>query len=118
MCQYSAEEGAANDWHLQHLARSRCQQMAVEPAGRFSRGCLGLYSDADERALARVVDFCRRAGSTALGIELAHAGRKGNDQRTIARTLLPSIIIPGFGRGARVRKDGPALCRNSSAAAG
>ena len=39
---------------------------------------LGLYSDANESALARVVGFCRRAGSAALGIQLAHAGRKGS----------------------------------------
>ncbi|MGE0257758.1 MAG: NADH:flavin oxidoreductase/NADH oxidase [Alphaproteobacteria bacterium] len=86
MCQYSAEEGAANDWHLQHLGSLSLsgaglvivEQTAVEPAGRISHGCLGLYSDATEAALARVVGFCRRAGSAALGIQLAHAGRKGS----------------------------------------
>jgi 2,4-dienoyl-CoA reductase-like NADH-dependent reductase (Old Yellow Enzyme family) len=86
MCQYSAENGAANDWHLQHLGSLSLsgaglvivEQTAVEPAGRISLGCLGLYSDANEAALARVVDFCRRAGSAALGIQLAHAGRKGS----------------------------------------
>ena len=86
MCQYSAENGAANDWHLQHLGSLSLsgaglvivEQTAVEPAGRISHGCLGLYSDANEAALARVVDFCRRAGSAALGIQLAHAGRKGS----------------------------------------
>jgi 2,4-dienoyl-CoA reductase-like NADH-dependent reductase (Old Yellow Enzyme family) len=86
MCQYSAEDGAANDWHLQHLgslsvsgaALVIVEQTAVEPAGRISHGCLGLYSDADEAALARIVGFCRRAGSAALGIQLAHAGRKGS----------------------------------------
>src|SRR3954467_2879465 len=54
------------------------EQTAVEPPGRISHGCLGLYSDANEVALARVVGFCRRAGSAALGIQLAHAGRKGS----------------------------------------
>ena len=86
MCQYSAENGAANDWHLQHLGSLSLsgaglvivEQTAVEPAGRISLGCLGLYSDANERALARVVEFCRRAGSAALGIQIAHAGRKGS----------------------------------------
>jgi 2,4-dienoyl-CoA reductase-like NADH-dependent reductase (Old Yellow Enzyme family) len=86
MRQYSAEDGAANDWHLQHLgslslsgaALVIVEQTAVEPAGRISRGCLGLYSDANERVLARVDGFCRRAGSAALGIQLAHAGRKGS----------------------------------------
>jgi 2,4-dienoyl-CoA reductase-like NADH-dependent reductase (Old Yellow Enzyme family) len=86
MCQYSAENGAATDWHLQHLGSLSLsgaglvivEQTAVEPAGRITHGCLGLYSDANEAALARVVDFCRRAGSAALGIQLAHAGRKGS----------------------------------------
>ena len=85
MCQYSAENGAAADWHLQHLGSLSLsgaglvivEQTAVEPAGRITHGCLGLYSDASEAALARVVGFCRRAGSAALGIQLAHAGRKG-----------------------------------------
>src|SRR5205085_7393209 len=86
MCQYNAENGAANDWHLQHLGSLSLsgaglvivEQTAVEPAGRITHGCLGLYCDANEAALARVVDFCRRAGSAALGIQLAHAGRKGS----------------------------------------
>jgi 2,4-dienoyl-CoA reductase-like NADH-dependent reductase (Old Yellow Enzyme family) len=86
MCQYSAENGAANDWHLQHLGSLSVsgaglvivEQTAVEPVGRITHGCLGLYSDANEAALARVVGFCRRAGSAALGIQLAHAGRKGS----------------------------------------
>src|SRR5215213_2972217 len=85
MCQYSAENGAANDWHLQHLGSLSLsgaglvivEQTAVEPAGRITYGCLSLYSDANElysdaneAALARVVGFCRRAGSAALGIQL------------------------------------------------
>jgi len=86
MCQYSAENGAANDWHLQHLGSLSLsgaglvivEQTAVEPAGRITHGCLGLYSDANEAALARVVGFCRRADSAALGIQLAHSGRKGS----------------------------------------
>ena len=86
MCQYSAEDGSANDWHLQHLGSLSLsgagllvvEQTAVEPAGRISHGCLGLYSDANEAALGRVVALCRRWGSTRLGIQLAHAGRKGS----------------------------------------
>jgi hypothetical protein len=61
MCQYSAENGAANEWHLQHLGSLSLsgaglvivEQTAVEPPGRISHGCLGLYSDANEAALAR-----------------------------------------------------------------
>jgi NADPH2 dehydrogenase len=89
MCQYSAEDGTANDWHLQHLGSLSLsgaglvifEQTAVEPSGRISHGCLGLYSDANEAALARIVGFCRRQGSAALGIQLAHAGRKGSAKR-------------------------------------
>jgi 2,4-dienoyl-CoA reductase-like NADH-dependent reductase (Old Yellow Enzyme family) len=89
MCQYSAQDGTANDWHLQHLASLSLSgaalvivvQTAVEPAGRISDGCLGLYSDANEAALARIVGFCRRVGSAALGIQLAHAGRRGSAKR-------------------------------------
>jgi 2,4-dienoyl-CoA reductase-like NADH-dependent reductase (Old Yellow Enzyme family) len=86
MCQYSAEDGSANDWHLQHLVGLSLsgaglvivEQTAVEAAGRISHGCLGLYSDANEAALARVVAACQRWGGAALGIQLAHAGRKGS----------------------------------------
>src|SRR6266566_9057909 len=82
ICQYSAEHSAANDWHLQHLGSLSLsgaglvivEQTAVEPEGRISHGCLGLYSDVQEEALARVVGFCRREGSAALGIKLDHAG--------------------------------------------
>ncbi len=86
MCQYSAEDGSANDWHLQHLGALSLsgaglvvvEQTAVESIGRISQGCLGLYSDANEAALARIVALCRRWGSARLGIQLAHAGRKGS----------------------------------------
>src|SRR4030088_2911694 len=95
VCQYSAENGGANVWHLQHLGSLSLsgaglvivEQTAVEPPGRISHGCLGLYSVANEAALARVVGFYRRAGSAALGIQLAHAGRKG------------SAKVPGEGGG-------------------
>jgi 2,4-dienoyl-CoA reductase-like NADH-dependent reductase (Old Yellow Enzyme family) len=86
MCQYSAEGGSANDWHLQHLGSLSLsgagllivEQTAVEPTGRISHGCLGLYSDANEAALARAVALCRRWGLARLGIQLAHAGRKAS----------------------------------------
>lgn len=86
MCQYSAVDGLANDWHLQHLASLSLsgagvlivEMTAVEPAGRITPACLGLYSDAHEAALERVVAACRRWGNTKLGIQLAHAGRKAS----------------------------------------
>jgi 2,4-dienoyl-CoA reductase-like NADH-dependent reductase (Old Yellow Enzyme family) len=88
MCQYSAEDGSATDWHLQHLmqcALSRAALVMVEATavsreGRISHGCLGLYSDANEAALGRVLTAARHvaAPGTAFGIQLAHAGRKGS----------------------------------------
>ena len=89
MCQYSANDGCANDWHLGHLgmlANSGAALVVVEAThverhGRITHGCLGLYSDDNEAALARVVAYCRRAGTAKLGIQLAHAGRKASAQR-------------------------------------
>ena len=89
MCQYSADDGCANDWHLTHLgmlANSGAGLVVVEAThverhGRITHGCLGLYSDDNEAALARVVAHCRRIGTAKLGIQLAHAGRKGSAQR-------------------------------------
>jgi 2,4-dienoyl-CoA reductase-like NADH-dependent reductase (Old Yellow Enzyme family) len=90
MCQYSACDGSATDWHLQHLMQLAIgragmvvvEATAVERAGRISHGCLGLYSDANEAALARVLDPARRvaAPGTAFAIQLAHAGRKASCQ--------------------------------------
>src|SRR6516165_9779027 len=89
MCQYSADDGCANDWHLTHLgmlANSGAGLLVIEAThverrGRITHGCLGLYSDANEAALKRVVDHCRRIGVAKLGIQLAHSGRKGSAQR-------------------------------------
>jgi NADPH2 dehydrogenase len=89
MCQYSAVDGCATDWHLAHLgmlANSGAGLVIVEAThverhGRITHGCMGLYSDESEAALKRVIDFCRRAGTAKLGIQLAHAGRKASAQR-------------------------------------
>ena len=89
MCQYSANDGVASDWHMTHLGMLSnsgaglliVEATHVERRGRITHGCLGLYSDACEAALARVVAYCRRIGSAKLGIQLAHAGRKGSAQR-------------------------------------
>src|SRR5207237_374498 len=53
----------------------------IERRGRITHGCLGLYSDDCEAALARIVAHCRRYGTAKLGIQLAHAGRKASAQR-------------------------------------
>src|ERR1700688_998796 len=89
MCQYSADDGCANDWHLMHLgmlanygaALVIVEATHVERHGRITHGCLGLYSAACEVSLARVVAFCRRSGTARLGIQLAHSGRKGSARR-------------------------------------
>jgi 2,4-dienoyl-CoA reductase-like NADH-dependent reductase (Old Yellow Enzyme family) len=84
MCQYSAEHGLANDWHLAHLGSLSMsgagllviEATDVEPHGALTAGCLSLHSDEGERALARVVDFCHRYGTAAIGLQLTHSGRK------------------------------------------
>jgi NADPH2 dehydrogenase len=89
MCQYSADDGCANDWHLGHLGMlSNCgaglaivEATHVERHGRITHGCTGLYSDDNEAAMARVVAHCRRVGTARLGIQIAHAGRKASAQR-------------------------------------
>jgi 2,4-dienoyl-CoA reductase-like NADH-dependent reductase (Old Yellow Enzyme family) len=86
MCQYSAEDGSATDWHMLHLGHLAVsgagllmiEATAVEAAGRISPGDLGLYSDDNAAALSRVLRACRRYGKAAIGIQLAHAGRKGS----------------------------------------
>lgn len=86
MSQYSAENGSATDWHLMHLGQFAVsgagllivEATNVEPEGRITHRCLGLYSDANEAALARVVAFCRSHSNIPLGVQLAHAGRKGS----------------------------------------
>jgi NADPH2 dehydrogenase len=89
MCQYSGDDGCANDWHLMHLgmlANSGAGLVVVEAThverhGRITHGCLGLYSDDNEAALMRAVSSARRRGTAKFGIQLAHSGRKGSAQR-------------------------------------
>ncbi len=86
MCQYSADDGDMTDWHLMHLGQFAVSGAAlvfieatgVEAAGRITPGCIGLYSDANEAAMARVVGFFRDYGNARIGIQLAHAGRKAS----------------------------------------
>ena len=89
MCQYSADDGSATDWHMMHLGGMAIsgagllmiEATAVERPGRITHGCLGLYSDSNELALAHVLAACRRLGNTSIGIQLGHAGRKAAAQR-------------------------------------
>mgnify|MGYP006282601737 FL=1 len=85
MCQYSAEDGLANDWHLVHLGSRAVgragvvmsEATAVSPEGRITPSDLGIWSDAHADALADVTAFVRGQGSVP-GIQLAHAGRKAS----------------------------------------
>ncbi len=89
MCQYSSDDGSATDWHLMHLgmlANSGAALVVVEAThverhGRITHGCMGLYSDDNEAALARVIYSARRAGTAKFGIQLAHAARKASSAR-------------------------------------
>lgn len=89
MCQYSADDGSATDWHMMHLgmlansgaALVIVEATAVERRGRITHGCLGLYSDDNELALGRVIAQCRRRGTAKFGIQIAHAGRKASAQK-------------------------------------
>ncbi|UCD69355.1 MAG: NADH:flavin oxidoreductase/NADH oxidase [Betaproteobacteria bacterium] len=91
MCQYMANDGSANDWHLMHYGQLSMGAGAllifeathVAPEGRISHRCLGLYGDDNEAALKRVVEFCRSFGVARLGVQLAHAGRKGSARTPI-----------------------------------
>jgi 2,4-dienoyl-CoA reductase-like NADH-dependent reductase (Old Yellow Enzyme family) len=91
MCQYSAEDGSASDWHLYHwmnLAMSGAGMVTVEMTdverrGRITHGCLGLYSEDNEAAARRTLDAARRvaAPGTKFGSQLAHAGRKASNRK-------------------------------------
>ena len=90
MCQYSAEDGCATDWHLIHwgqlllsgAAMMTIEATAVSSVGRITPGCLGLYDEATERALGdRLARARRQAPPMAVAMQLAHAGRKGSSAR-------------------------------------
>jgi 2,4-dienoyl-CoA reductase-like NADH-dependent reductase (Old Yellow Enzyme family) len=88
MCQYSADDGSASDWHLQQwmtyalsgAGMVTVEMTDVERRGRISHGCLGLYSDHNEAAAKRALDAARRVAmpGTKFGVQLAHAGRKAS----------------------------------------
>ena len=120
MCQYSADDGCMSDWHFGHLASfaisgaglTVIEATAVTREGRITHKCAGLYSEANEASMKRVVDHFRRLTKNPLGIQLAHAGRKASTQvpwegrsalgpledpwSTIAPSALPFDTRPGF----------------------
>ena len=85
MCQYSAADGVANDWHFVHLGSRAVggagivitEATAVAPEGRITPGCLGLWSEKHIEPLARIATFVKQHGAVA-GIQIAHAGRKAS----------------------------------------
>lgn len=89
MCQYSAVDGSATDWHLLHFASMMMsgagvfiiEATAVEPRGRITPECLGLWNDANEQALGEVLVRARAHSRTPVGIQLNHAGRKAASHR-------------------------------------
>ena len=88
MCQYSAIDGNAQDWHLMHLGQLAIsgagmltiEATAVSPEGRITPGCLGLYSDANEAALARVLKAIRPHSGVPVAMQIGHAGRKSSSR--------------------------------------
>jgi 2,4-dienoyl-CoA reductase-like NADH-dependent reductase (Old Yellow Enzyme family) len=86
MCQYSAEDGCMNDWHVIHLGQLALsgaglltiEASAVTPEGRITYGDVGLYDDATEAAMARTLESVRRWSDMPIAIQLAHAGRKAS----------------------------------------
>jgi 2,4-dienoyl-CoA reductase-like NADH-dependent reductase (Old Yellow Enzyme family) len=88
MCQYSATDGTPGDWHLIHLGHLALsgagllivEATAVLPEARISPADLGLYSDANETGLARVLAAVRAHAPIKLAIQLAHAGRKASSR--------------------------------------
>ncbi|CAG2108445.1 unnamed protein product, partial [Medioppia subpectinata] len=97
LCQYSATDGLANDWHLVNagsFARGGAalvvmEATGVEPRGRITHQCLGLWCDQQIEPLARIVRFVKSQGAVA-GIQLSHAGRKGSNlPPTVGRGSIP-----------------------------
>jgi 2,4-dienoyl-CoA reductase-like NADH-dependent reductase (Old Yellow Enzyme family) len=103
MCQYRADDGCMNDWHLIHLGHlsySGAGLLMVEAThvtreGRITHGCSGLYNEHNEAALRHVFDACRRLRKDPIGIQLAHAGRKASTQ------------VPWEGRSALGPEESP-----------
>ncbi len=99
MCQYSSEDGLANDWHFVHLGSRAVggaglvivEATAVTPEGRITPQDMGIWTDGHVAPLKRIVDFMHQHGSRA-GVQLAHAGRKASTARPWegGKKLLPA----------------------------
>lgn len=86
MGQHSADDGYPNDWHLAHLGQLGVsgaglvitEAAAIDPRGRISPGCIGIWHDEQVAAHKRINDFVRQHGASRMGIQLGHSGRKGS----------------------------------------
>jgi 2,4-dienoyl-CoA reductase-like NADH-dependent reductase (Old Yellow Enzyme family) len=131
MCQYSAADGAATDWHFTHInslalsgAAMFCIEAThVEAIGRITHGCLGLYDDATEAALVPILAAARKHSKAAIAMQLAHAGRKGSSHRPWEggqqipladggwQTVAPSCVPHKEGEAAPSALDDAGLAR-------
>jgi NADPH2 dehydrogenase len=131
MCQYSAIDGAATDWHFTHIntmalsgAAMFCIEAThVEAIGRITPGCLGLYDDATEAALKPILAATRKYSKAAVAMQLAHAGRKGSSYRPWEggqqipldkggwQTVAPSAVPHKDGEAAPLALDDAGLAR-------
>ena len=88
MCQYSAVDGSAQDWHMIHLGQLAIsgaglltiEATAVSAQGRITPGCLGLYSDANEAALVPILAAIRKHSAIPVAMQIGHAGRKASSR--------------------------------------
>ena len=86
MCQYMADDGTVNDWHMVHLGSRAIggaglvmsEMTDVSREGRISPGCAGMYKDEHVAAWKRIVDFVHTQSASKIGIQLGHAGRKAS----------------------------------------
>jgi anthraniloyl-CoA monooxygenase len=89
MCQYSAHDGVPDDWHLVHLGSRATggaglvftEMTNVSPEGRITPGCAGMWNETQMQAWQRIVAFVHRHSAAKIGMQLAHAGRKGSCSR-------------------------------------
>ena len=88
MCQYKAKDGLPGAWHLAHLGAMALsgaglvilEATGITPNGRISPACLGIYTDEQQEALARLVTYMRELRDLSIGIQLSQAGRKSSVQ--------------------------------------
>jgi 2,4-dienoyl-CoA reductase-like NADH-dependent reductase (Old Yellow Enzyme family) len=107
MCQYSAVDGVPNMWHSVHLGTRAAggvglilvEATGINPSGRISNKCLGLYNEAQKNAFKPIVEFIKSCGAVA-GIQLNHSGRKGEGDWEI---LAPSAIA--FSKDYRLPRE-------------